>query len=147
MHDEIVSSCTVGFELQEKVMLKSMVRTLLIIVALSGLTIASAYAAPAKWEHTAKGNILVDDHGMTLYTYAKDKHDQSVCYGKCAKSWPPLKASTDAKAEGDWSVVGRADGIKQWAYKGKPLYTFVKDKKPGEMNGEGFKNVWYIVKN
>lgn len=128
-------------------MLKSVLRMLVMMVALSGMAIASAHAAaPAKWEHTAKGNILVDEHGMALYTFTKDKHDQSVCYGGCAKAWPPLKAAANAKAEGNWSVVSRKDGSKQWAYKGQPLYTFVKDKKPGETTGQGFRNEWYIVK-
>lgn len=128
-------------------MLKSMLRALVVAIAVSGMGIVSAYAAaPAKWEHTAKGNILVDEHGMSLYTYTKDKNDQSVCYGRCAKAWPPLKAPTNAKTEGDWSVVSRKDGSKQWAYKGQPLYTFVKDKKPGETTGEGFLNEWHIVK-
>jgi predicted lipoprotein with Yx(FWY)xxD motif len=47
---------------------------------------------------------------------------------------------------GDWTVVTRDDGSKQWAYKNKPLYTWVKDSKPGDTTGEGFNNVWHVAK-
>ena len=53
----------------------------------------------------------------------------------------------DAKGAGDWTVVVRDDGLKQWAYKGKPVYTWVKDTKPGDTTGDGFNNgVWHIAK-
>ena len=47
---------------------------------------------------------------------------------------------------GDWTVVTRDEGAKQWAYKGKPLYTFVQDKKAGDMAGEGKGGVWHMAK-
>jgi predicted lipoprotein with Yx(FWY)xxD motif len=47
---------------------------------------------------------------------------------------------------GEWTVVTRDDGTKQWAHKGKPLYTFAKDSKPGETAGEGFNKVWHVAK-
>ncbi|MBS1215135.1 MAG: hypothetical protein H6R20_109, partial [Proteobacteria bacterium] len=47
---------------------------------------------------------------------------------------------------GDYSIVTRDDGQKQWAYKGKPLYFWIKDAKPGDKTGDGFNNVWRIVK-
>ncbi|AMK33594.1 Putative lipoprotein [Pseudomonas putida] len=40
----------------------------------------------------------------------------------------------------------RDDGSSQWAYKGKPLYTFIKDKKAGETTGDGMKDVWHVAK-
>ncbi len=50
-------------------------------------------------------------------------------------------------AEGDWTIIDRTDGTKQWAYKGKPLYTFVQDKKPGDMTGDGKANgAWHVAK-
>ncbi len=89
---------------------------------------------------------MVDKKGMTLYTFDKDTTGKSVCNGDCATNWPPLKAETEAKAEGDWTVVTRDDGSSQWAYKGKPLYTFIKDKKAGETTGDGMKDVWHVAK-
>ena len=54
-------------------------------------------------------------------------------------------AADDAKASADYSVVTRDDGKKQYAYKGKPLYFWVKDAKPGDKTGDGFNNVWHTA--
>jgi predicted lipoprotein with Yx(FWY)xxD motif len=56
--------------------------------------------------------------------------------GKCAVEWPPLAAAADSKASGDWTIVTRDDGSLMWAYEGKPLYTFVDDKKAGDVTGD-----------
>ena len=106
---------------------------------------AFAQMAPAKTADTAKGKALVDAKGMTLYVFDKDTAGKSACNGKCATIWPPLMAAADAKASGDWSIVTRDDGAKQWAYKGKPLYTWSKDKAPGDVTGDGVNNVWRIA--
>ncbi len=100
--------------------------------------------APAKVE----GGILVGQEGMTLYTFDKDPAGagKSACNGPCAGNWPPLAAGSDAKPGGDYSVITRDDGSKQWAYKGKPLYHWVKDQKPGDKTGDGFNKVWHVVK-
>lgn len=90
--------------------------------------------------------VLTDAKGMTLYTSDKDMKGMSMCNGQCAMNWPPLTAAADAKPMGDWTVVTRDDGSKQWAYKGKPLYTFVKDMKPGDTTGDGAaKGSWHAV--
>ena len=104
---------------------------------------ALAQSAPAK----VAGGVMVDSKGMTLYTFDKDSGGKSACNGGCATNWPPLMAGADAKATGDWTVITRDDGAKQWAFKGKPVYTFVKDTKPGEMTGENVNNVWHVVKD
>jgi predicted lipoprotein with Yx(FWY)xxD motif len=103
-------------------------------------------AEPAKVADTSKGKALVDAKGMTLYTYDNDSGGKSACGGPCAANWPPLKASADAKAKGAWTVISRDDGSKQWAYKGKPVYTWTKDTKPGDVKGDGLNNVWHIAK-
>ena len=106
---------------------------------------ALAQMAPAKIADTAKGKAFVDDKGMTLYFFDKDTVGKSVCYGKCETRWPPFLAAADARAAGDWSIVTRDGGARQWAYKGKPLYTWEKDKAPGEVTGDGVNNVWRIA--
>ncbi|BAN51287.1 hypothetical protein [Metapseudomonas resinovorans] len=93
-----------------------------------------------------KDGMLVDAKGMTLYTYDKDSDGKSACVGQCAQNWPPLMAEAGAKAEGEWSVVTRDDGSSQWAYDGKPLYTFVMDKKAGDVTGDGKMGVWHVAK-
>ena len=111
------------------------------------LVSSAASAAMLKTAETPKGKTFVDDKGMTLYTFDKDTDGKSACNGTCAQNWPPLMASADAKASGDWTIVTRDDGKKMWAYKGKPLYTFKKDTKAGDVNGDGFLNgAWHLAK-
>ncbi|RYI01153.1 MAG: hypothetical protein EON48_17280 [Acetobacteraceae bacterium] len=106
-------------------------------------------AAPAFAENAAiveKDGVLTDAKGMTLYTFDADKDGMSACYDACATNWPPLVAAADAKAEGDYGLVDRTDGTKQWTYDGKPLYLWIKDTKPGDMTGDGVKGVWHTAK-
>lgn len=100
--------------------------------------------APAK---LADG-VLTGPNGMTLYTFDKDAANsgKSVCNGPCATNWPPLFAADADKASGDYSIVVRDDGKKQWAYKGKALYYWAKDNKPGDKTGDGFNKVWQVAK-
>jgi predicted lipoprotein with Yx(FWY)xxD motif len=100
-------------------------------------------AAPAQ---TANGT-LTGPNGMTLYTFDRDTSGsgKSVCNGPCATLWPPLMASDSDKASGDYAVIVRDDGKKQWAYKGKPLYYFARDTKAGEKTGDGFNQVWKLA--
>jgi predicted lipoprotein with Yx(FWY)xxD motif len=95
---------------------------------------------------TAAGTtVLADAKGMTLYTYAKDMPGASNCNDNCAKNWPPLVAAANAKSMGEWTVVTRADGTRQWAYKGMPLYTWIKDTKAGETTGDGVGGAWKVA--
>jgi predicted lipoprotein with Yx(FWY)xxD motif len=101
---------------------------------------------PAMVATNAKGKILTDSKGMTLYTFDRDAGGKSACNGPCATNWPPLMAPATATSSGDWTVVTRDDGSKMWAYKGKPLYTWVRDTKPGDMTGDGFNNnTWHVA--
>ena len=99
---------------------------------------------PAK---KAADGTLTNAAGMTLYTFDKDAAGKSACNGPCAANWPPLMAGAGAAASGDWSIVTRDDGARQWAYKGKPLYAWAKDQKPGDKTGDGFaNNAWHTAK-
>jgi predicted lipoprotein with Yx(FWY)xxD motif len=88
---------------------------------------------------------LADPNGMTLYTFAKDVSGsgRSECSGACANLWPPFTAGANAQASGNWSLIKRDDGTMQWAYKGKPLYTYAKDTKPGDKNGHNYNSMWF----
>ncbi|AQW30697.1 ATP-binding protein [Ralstonia syzygii subsp. celebesensis] len=90
---------------------------------------------------------LTDAHGMTLYTFDRDTMaGKSACNGNCANNWLPLAANDADKASGDYTIIVRDDGKKQWAYHGKPLYLWSKDKMPGDQTGDGFMSVWHIAK-
>jgi predicted lipoprotein with Yx(FWY)xxD motif len=105
---------------------------------------ASAPDAPTR---TADG-VLIGPTGMTLYTFDRDAagSGKSTCNGPCATNWPPLMAADTAKPIGAYTIVVRDDGKKQWAYKGWPLYYWVKDTKAGDKTGDGVNNVWKVAR-
>ena len=118
------------------------------VAAASFAMISAAFAAPpTKTGTTAKGAVLTDAKGMSLYTFDKDAAGKSACNGPCATNWPVLKAEASDKDGDGYTVITRDDGSRQWAYKGKPLYTFAKDQKPGDITGDGFlNNAWHLAK-
>jgi predicted lipoprotein with Yx(FWY)xxD motif len=105
---------------------------------------AAAPAGPGKVVDGA----LVTPAGNTLYVFDKDApaSGKSACNGPCATAWPPLAAAASDTAQAPWSIVTRDDGSRQWAYDGKPVYTFQKDEKPGDRTGDNFKGVWHVLK-
>jgi predicted lipoprotein with Yx(FWY)xxD motif len=120
-----------------------MIKTLAIALG-SALILAGCAGTPAKMD----GGTLTGATGMTLYTFDRDTagNGKSVCNGPCAANWPPLMASETAKAAGEYTIITRDDGKKQWALKGKPLYYWAKDQKPGDRTGDGFNNIWHVAK-
>ncbi len=117
-----------------------------IVAATTAATVALAQMAPTKTGDSAKGKVLTNDSGMTLYVFDKDSGGNSACNGPCAGNWPPLMAAAGAMPISGYTIITRADGTKQWAYKGRPLYTWKKDTKPGDITGDGFLNgAWHIA--
>jgi predicted lipoprotein with Yx(FWY)xxD motif len=106
-----------------------------------------ACATPSTPPVKTTSGVLVTSSGMTLYTFDKDAagSGRSNCSGQCAVTWPPLMASSDAKPGADYTLVAREGGGQQWAYKGKPLYTFIGDQSPNEMRGKGMNGVWQVA--
>jgi predicted lipoprotein with Yx(FWY)xxD motif len=91
---------------------------------------------------------LVAPGGMTLYTFDRDTANsgKSACNGPCAALWPPMMAGAADQPVGAYSIVTRDDGSRQWAYKGKPVYTYKADQKAGDRTGDNFRDVWHIIK-
>ncbi|HTI87111.1 MAG TPA: hypothetical protein VL966_10945 [Alphaproteobacteria bacterium] len=92
------------------------------------------------------GPRLVDQNGMTLYTYDGDQPNTPYCASLCALQWPPLEAYGSEMPHGDFTIVSRASGARQWVYKGAPLYGNVWDKKPGDARGDGEDGVWHAAR-
>ena len=113
------------------------------VVALSAYGSMAAAQAPVK----APNGVLTTSSGMTLYTFDKDTADKSACTGACATNWPPLIAAPNATPWDDWTFVTRDDGARQWAFKGKPLYTWSKDAKAGDKTGDNFNNLWHVAQD
>jgi predicted lipoprotein with Yx(FWY)xxD motif len=116
--------------------------------ALAAVLLVTACASTPPAPASVADGVLVGANGMTLYTFDKDTagSGKSVCNGPCATNWPPLAAAAGATGSGDWTVITRDDGARQWAFKGKPLYFWVKDQKPGDRTGDGFNKVWQLAK-
>jgi predicted lipoprotein with Yx(FWY)xxD motif len=113
-----------------------------ILFALFTLSVHAADTAPLK----KSNGMLVDSKGMTVYTFDKDTANsgKSACTAQCADNWLAVKAG-DTQPAAPYSTITRDDGTKQLAYKGKPLYTFMKDKKAGDKAGDKFKDMWHVV--
>jgi predicted lipoprotein with Yx(FWY)xxD motif len=115
------------------------------VVTTGSIAQAQSATMPAavKVVKAADTSMLAGANGMTLYTFDKDVDAKSNCNGGCAVAWPPLMAAADAKPVGDYSIVTRDDGTKQWAYKNKALYFYASDKAP--MDTVGNHGTWHIV--
>ncbi|HEX5564462.1 MAG TPA: substrate-binding domain-containing protein [Sporosarcina sp.] len=100
--------------------------------------------------HDKIDDYLADDKGMTLYYFKNDVEGKSNCTGDCLANWPIVKAGEYEVPAGydkaDFGKITREDnGEEQLTYKGYPLYYFTKDISQGDVNGEGVKDVWYVV--
>jgi predicted lipoprotein with Yx(FWY)xxD motif len=117
-------------------------------VGIAAALLGSLLALPAFAQPKPADGALVGATGMTLYTFDKDTagNGKSVCNGGCATNWPPFMAADGDKAAGDFTIVTRDDGKKQWAAKGWPLYYWVKDAKPGDKTGDGVNGTWKTAK-
>lgn len=103
-----------------------------------------AAAHTASLVKNTAGHILVTSTGRTLYVFAKDQQNKSACYGQCATNWPPKLVPSGvtpprkvAGIAGTFGVTMRRNGTHQLTYNGAPLYTFIVDKKAGDIKGQG----------
>jgi predicted lipoprotein with Yx(FWY)xxD motif len=96
--------------------------------------------------HNAKlgKTILVNTKGMTLYSLSAERNGKFICTTSfCLSLWKPLVVARGITPTGvkGLGVVMRPDHKRQVAYHGAPLYRFTQDRKPGDVNGNGFKDV------
>jgi predicted lipoprotein with Yx(FWY)xxD motif len=90
----------------------------------------------------ANGLCYVDQNGVTLYTFEGRGGAKAVAALAQQSQWRPVEAPALAHPLGDWSVMTRADGIRQWTLRGKPLFKFAGDLTPGDANGVGLSKDW-----
>lgn len=132
--------------------LKSLTKTVMagVVAALMFSTLAAAATVEVKAKDGI-GYYLTDDNGMTLYLFKKDTPGKSACLAAngCLEKWPIYYAEkvepSGGVSPGAFATITRDDGKKQTTFKGLPLYYFFKDKAPGDTNGQGVNNVWYVV--
>ncbi|MDR3577579.1 MAG: hypothetical protein P4L50_27255 [Anaerolineaceae bacterium] len=123
--------------------------------ASSAATVAPSPVPPTPMAFTLKvsnnpilGNILTDQDGRTVYMFTTDVGGVVSCYDTCQKFWPPLVGTATAGSGVDASLIGtttRNDGLMQVTYKGLPVYYFLKDTKPGDVNGQGVLGTWFVL--
>jgi len=130
----------------------AVIAVLVAIGVVSATAFASTKPSTVSLRKTQAGKVLVGANGRTLYLFTADKAGKSACYGKCASVWPPLIAARPTVGAGlTASMLGttkRVDGKLQVTYAGHPLYFFAKDKKAGDVHGEGivhFGGTWWVV--
>jgi predicted lipoprotein with Yx(FWY)xxD motif len=122
--------------------------TMRILMTAAALLVASSLAWAQQAPTKTQDGALVGPNGMSLYTFDKDEagSGKSACNGPCSANWPALAAASGDQAQGEYSIIRREDGTSQWAYKGKPLYFWVKDAKPGDRSGDGVNQVWHLAR-
>lgn len=118
----------------------------IILIATATVLLITGCASTGMAPVQSSADKLTNTTGMTLYVFDKDSAGKSACNGDCAVKWPPLIAAVNDKASGDYSIINRDDGARQWAFKGKPLYLWFKDQKPGDTSGDGVNNVWHTAR-
>jgi len=94
---------------------------------------------------TTTGRLLTTDKNYSVYAFAADTPDSSKCDAECARTWNPVIAPAMARARGEWSTFERSPGVRQWVYRGKPLYTYVLDQHSWSLQGsdvQGWDNVY-----
>ncbi|MGO4536855.1 COG4315 family predicted lipoprotein [Leifsonia sp. 2MCAF36] len=100
---------------------------------------------------TTLGTVVVDGKGLTAYVFDKDTANSgtSVCTGACAAQWPAIEASSDhptvTGVSGKIGTITGVDGKKQVTLDGRPLYTFAQDTSAGDVTGQGFAGIWWVV--
>lgn len=91
-----------------------------------------------------KSSVRSEKAGLPLYFSDADSPGKSVCYGECAMRWVPLIAPATEKSLGQWTIVVRTDGLLQWAFKGRPIYTHISDT-PENPTGDGDQGTWHLM--
>lgn len=119
-----------------------------LLLSASLLAACAGTAVQASGPAKVSDGVLTGSNGMTLYSFDKDVagSGKSACNGPCANNWPPLLVAEGESPSGDYRILVREDGRKQWAYKGRPLYYWAKDQKPGDRTGDGFNNLWRVAR-
>lgn len=91
-------------------------------------------------------SVFRTDNATPFYVFDKDQPGKSNCNGACTQIWRPVyPKQSDATPLGDWTIVMREDGLKQWAYKGRPIYTYIHDV-AGMPTGDGVDGAWHMLK-
>jgi predicted lipoprotein with Yx(FWY)xxD motif len=133
-----------------RLLLASALATMLIaLVAAPAGARTSKLVAKQVQSATLGKTVLANLKGHTLYSLSAETNGRFICTGTCLADWHPLLVPAGTKPTGPVKLgtIKRPEGKTQVTFKGKPLYAFAGDSKPGQANGEGFKDVgtWHAA--
>lgn len=132
----------------------------LALALLTASALAQTGESPITTANDAEeGEYLIDGRGLALYLFKADTKGTATreavvtCIEDCLFTWPPLLvAETPVRAGAVrpdlLGTVKLPDGTLQATYNGWPLYYFIDDYAPGDINGhdiESFGEEWYLV--
>lgn len=122
-------------------------RLLVTIVAWTWVAAGCGWSSRTDPPAQFKIDQLIDASGKSLYTYDRDVaySGKSLCVETCTQTWRPFLAAPGARRTGEFALIIRPDGERQWAYRGKPLYRFGRDSNPGDASGDGLDNLWRLA--
>ncbi len=98
-----------------------------------------------KVSSTVVGRLLLNERGFSVYASDADTAGKSNCDANCARSWPPMLAPESVRPHGAWTIIERAPGVRQWAFRGQPLYLYSLDTRARSLEGSdvpGWHNVY-----
>ena len=117
----------------------------------SGEAAGGTIGTPLGVAETDLGEVVVDAEGMVVYYFTNDEPDSGVsaCEGGCLEAWPPVLTDSETpEVEGVTGEVGTIEtpeGEMQVTINGMPIYYFAEDEAPGDTNGQGANEVWYVI--
>jgi predicted lipoprotein with Yx(FWY)xxD motif len=93
------------------------------------------------------GRMLVKNSGVSVYSWDGDRAGKSNCVGGCLDTWAPVSAPEESRSQGEWTIIERSPGIRQWAFRNHPLYTYIGDTRAHSLRGSdepGWHNVYVL---
>jgi len=133
-----------------RIALLSVLALALVFVTAASAGQRSKVVAKEAQNESLGSRVLTRTNGHTLYSLSVETKGRFVCTGGCLGTWTPLTVPAGVKPKGPVKLgtIKRSNGKIQVTYKGRPLYSFNGDAKPGEANGEGFKDVgtWHAAR-
>jgi predicted lipoprotein with Yx(FWY)xxD motif len=89
----------------------------------------AAHPPGFKVQTVATGRLLENAEGDVIYSSTADRPNVSNCKDECLKQWTPMLASQIAQPQGEWGVIERSPGVKQWTFRKMPVYTYALDRR------------------
>ena len=120
----------------------------LVSLVLSSLVPALAHAqgpGPVTTVVVNGKSIMANVSRMTVYSFDPDAPGESKCYKQCASEWPPVLVDAKEALAAPFAATKRKEGTLQLTYKSHPLYLYVDDQKPGDIEGDGLGGIWHVV--